>query len=265
MSSYPYNRFIRAYIRSALVAITVLIGGCSQVAVPVIDKSPFRKIPPERVVKSGDSIYSIAWEFGLDFEKIALWNGLRKPYALKSGQRLRLRPPGTSTAQTSQPSASSSTVVVSPLPAEDNAVESPPKPKPSPPESGAVPNRPPSQWNWPAKGKLVGRYSPGKGRNGIQIVGQSGTPVLATAGGRVVYAGSGLRGYGNLIIIKHNNDFLSAYAHNDEILVKEGQSVSARQQIARMGNTGSDRVQLHFEIRRDGKPVDPLIYLKQSG
>ena len=116
-------------------------------------------------------------------------------------------------------------------------------------------------WSWPAKGKLIGAFSETANLKGIDIAGTAGEPVLASAPGRVVYAGTGLRGYGKLIIIKHNNIYLSAYAHNREILVKEGQQVAKGQKIAEMGNTDAEQVKLHFEIRRLGKPMDPVRYL----
>jgi lipoprotein NlpD len=116
-------------------------------------------------------------------------------------------------------------------------------------------------WGWPAKGKIVAGFSEATSLKGIDIAGSAGQPVTASAGGKVVYAGSGLRGYGKLIIIKHNDAYLSAYAHNRDILVKEGQQVVKGQKIAEMGNTDADQVKLHFEIRRQGKPVDPLRYL----
>ena len=117
-------------------------------------------------------------------------------------------------------------------------------------------------WNWPANGKLLGTFSEG-GNKGIDIGGRAGEAVLAASGGKVVYSGSGLRGYGKLVIVKHNNNFLTAYAHNQNILVKEGQMVNKGQKIAEMGNTDADQVKLHFEVRRQGKPVDPLKFLPQ--
>jgi lipoprotein NlpD len=117
-------------------------------------------------------------------------------------------------------------------------------------------------WSWPASGRLVARFAE-PANKGVDIAGRKGEPVLASAGGRVVYSGEGLRGYGKLIIIKHNNTYLSAYAHNDSILVKEGQSVTRGQKIAEIGSTGTDQAKLHFEIRRLGKPVDPLKFLPE--
>ena len=145
-------------------------------------------------------------------------------------------------------------------------------PKPEPPRVEAKPEVPRTpagdaddddrvDWVWPAKGKVVGTFSESANLKGIDIAGAAGTPVLASAGGTVVYAGTGLRGYGKLIIIKHNRTYLSAYAHNREILVKEGQAVTRGQKIAEMGNTDASEVKLHFEIRRLGKPMDPARYL----
>ena len=132
-----------------------------------------------------------------------------------------------------------------------------PKPAPAPPPEGDEK----VDWVWPAKGKVVTGFSEAASLKGIDIAGSSGQPVTASAGGKVVYAGTGLRGYGKLIIIKHNGTYLSAYAHNKEILVKEGQQVAKGQKIAEMGSTDADQVKLHFEIRRQGKPVDPMRYL----
>lgn len=146
-------------------------------------------------------------------------------------------------------------------------VQTPPAPAVvpvGPPVETAAPPRPstnaPDGWLWPAKGKLTGRFGEGGGK-GIDIVGERNTPVIAVAPGRVVYSGAGLRGYGRLVIVKHPGEFLSAYAHNQEMLVKEGESVNAGQKIALMGDSDADRVKLHFEIRQYGRPLDPLKYL----
>ena len=145
------------------------------------------------------------------------------------------------------------------------APEAPPPPPVAAPAAPAAPATTDADedvdWVWPARGKLVTGFSDTANLKGIDIAGTAGQPVLASAAGRVVYAGSGLRGYGKLVIVKHNADYLSAYAHNREILVKEGQQVTKGQKIAEMGNTDSDQVKLHFEIRQRGKPVDPLRFL----
>ena len=153
-------------------------------------------------------------------------------------------------------------------PAVSTSVPAKPAPAPAstttPPSSGATPVVAGLRWGWawPASGTLIGRFaSNGSLNKGIDIAGQLGQPVLAASGGTVVYAGSGLRGYGELVIIKHNETYVSAYGHNRRLLVREGQQVKVGQSIAEMGSTGTDRVKLHFEIRRQGKPVDPLQYL----
>ncbi len=154
-------------------------------------------------------------------------------------------------------------------PAVSTSVPAKPAPAPAstttPPSSGATPvvaGPAVGGWAWPASGSLIGRFaSNGSLNKGIDIAGQLGQPVLAASGGTVVYAGSGLRGYGELVIIKHNETYVSAYGHNRRLLVREGQQVKVGQSIAEMGSTGTDRVKLHFEIRRQGKPVDPLQYL----
>jgi lipoprotein NlpD len=158
------------------------------------------------------------------------------------------------------PVASAKVEPVQPLPA---PVSAKPEPEPTPAQ---LPAQPVPQtgmtevWRWPAKGELTGRFGEGGGK-GIDIAGERNTPVLAVAPGRVVYSGSGLRGYGRLLIVKHSGEFLSAYAHNQEMLVKEGDAVSAGQKIALMGDSDADRVKLHFEIRQYGRPLDPLKYL----
>ena len=240
--------------------VTVLLTGCGSTAtVPVINKSPDRYIPEAYEVKHGDSIYKIAWAFGLDYLDIAEYNNLSAPYPVTPGQALYLREPPVKTT----PLDSDSTELWEPetvtkLPAKAPSIQRPTAPE----EAKTVTfSQAPSQWNWPAEGKLIGRYSPDEGSNGIQIAGLDGSAVKATADGEVVYVGQGIRGYGQLIIVKHSDEFLSAYAHNQTIMVDEGQVVGAGQQIGTMGSSGTQSTKLHFEIRKDGKPVDPLNYL----
>jgi lipoprotein NlpD len=191
-------------------------------------------------VKAGDTLYSIAWGAGLDYRSVARWNGIGAPYLIKPGQRVSLMPPRRNRSHPPNPAAA--------------------------PRSGRSRSRPPaSGWAWPAKGKLLYGFSLKKGRTGIEIGGYYGQPIRSAAAGQVVYAGSGLRGYGKLIIVKHNETFLSAYAHNRKLLVREGSRVTTGQRIAEMGNTGTTKVKLHFEIRRHGAPVDPLRYLPRRG
>lgn len=261
------NRLSLAILHIVLCAY---LGACTVGLVPVIDKSPDRLIPPKIKVLKGDSLYSIAWQFGLDYQKIAKWNGLKKPYLLRVGQSLQLRPPKTSQSTTlarSRASPSATTVTRQPVVKRTlSKLNTPTRKTPSKipaQKQVALPTRPPKTWNWPAKGKVISKFSPNKGDNGINITGAPGSAVRATASGRVVYTGEGLRGYGKLIIVKHSTSYLSAYAHNRSIMVKEGQNVRGSQQIARMGQSDASRTMLHFEIRKDGKPVDPLKFLRR--
>ena len=200
-----------------------------------------------RTVAPGDSLYSIADENNLDFRALAAWNNIPPPYLIKPGQRLRLEPP----AQTRSEHAN--------LQRKRGQWRS----------ANAGGNRNKSgrkspkitSWSWPAHGKIIGHYTPNGNHKGVDISGRKGQDVVSTAAGTVVYKGSGLRGYGQLIIVKHNDDFLSAYAHCDKIYVREGAVIKRGQKIAGMGNTGTDRVKLHFEIRNRGNPVNPLQYL----
>ena len=196
-----------------------------------------------RIVASGDTLYGIARESGLEVSDLAAWNQLSPPYTISPGQQLRLIPP------TGAPTA--------PPAPQRSAKRTPPAVDPSE-SSGSV------TWRWPVNGNLIARFAPGDGTKGIDIAGSSGEPIYAAAAGKVVYQGSGLRGYGQLIIVKHNIDFLSAYAHCSTIYVQEGSVIKPGQKIAAMGSSGADRVKLHFEIRRRGEPVDPLDYLPKK-
>ena len=253
---------IAAFGLSVALALVACGGGSGQT--PVINKSPYRVIPAATKVLPKDSIYSIAWRFGLNFQDIAKWNGLADPYKILSGQSLRLR-------ASSDSSASSQSTVSAVSVASTRSVTKPavtkPVAKPKPVETTTATQvassaATPGQWSWPAKGKVIGKFSRSKGQNGIQIAAAAGSAIRATAAGEVVYAGQGLRGYGKLIIVKHSPSYLSAYAHNRKILVAEGERINSGQQIAQMGSSGTDRTMLHFEIRKDGKPVDPLGFLR---
>lgn len=223
-------------------------------------------------VQHDDTLYSIAFRYGLDYRKLAEVNHISSPYHIVTGQMLVLLPEAndtlTSTASTSAPvitgaapitKITSQPVVSSPIVTKSAVkpavITSPPVI--SAPEVNST--GPVGKWLWPASGRVIQTFSDTYGGNkGIDIAGKLGDPVKATASGRVVYSGSGLRGYGLLLIIKHNSEYLSAYAHNSKLLVKEGDAVRAGQTIALMGSTGASRVLLHFEIREAGKPVDPL-------
>lgn len=201
-------------------------------------------------VRKGDSLYTIAMRYGLSYRQLAALNGIKSPYVIYPGQKLRLRGGssrararvGTGSAASSKPYS--------------RAVEGTPAARERKDVTASTLN-----WRWPTRGKVISRFSATSGKKGIDISGQMGQPVLAAEKGKVVYTGSGLRGYGRLIIIKHNDKYLSAYAHNRKMVVKEGEVVSAGQKIAELGSSGVDRPMLHFEIRDNGRPVDPLRYL----
>jgi len=253
-------------------------------------------------VKRGDTLFYIAWITGNDYRDLAQRNNIPEPYSLNVGQNIQLgngsasgnggmlaatdatsggvpKPPSTSQIQTATVD-SQSTNAYSDNPGKQNVGKMLPAagavaattatapvtaPVVAPPVSSTVSNSAPvSTWRWPTDGKIIDNFSSSEGGNkGVDIAGSRGQPIFATADGRVVYAGNALRGYGNLIIIKHNDDYLSAYAHNDTMLVREQQEVKAGQKIATMGSTGTSSVRLHFEIRYKGKSVNPLRYLPQ--
>jgi lipoprotein NlpD len=206
-------------------------------------------------VVAGDTLYSISWESGRDYRDVARWNNISPPYIIKPGQRLRLYPPtGSGTAS---------------RPAQNSTWKKSSQKKSAPEKPQTSTRRPPAStgsvaWIWPTDGTILERYSANGPNKGIDIAGRMGQPILAAAAGQVVYEGGGLRGYGQLIIIKHNADFLSAYAHCDKIYVKEGNVIKRGQRIADMGSSGAERVKLHFEIRYRGAPVDPQIYLPKK-
>ena len=200
-------------------------------------------------VQRGDTLTRIALDHGHSWRDLASWNSLPNAHLIEVGQVLRVAPPNAT--------VEASGVVVQPLGSAEVATAAKPVAAPTPAPSA---NDEGLGFAWPASGSVIGGFDEAKNK-GLDIGGKAGDPVLAAADGQVVYAGAGLRGYGNLIILKHNNTFLTAYAHNQALLVKEDQKVRKGQKIAEMGKTDADRVKLHFEIRRQGKPVDPAKYL----
>lgn len=265
--------------RVLAVLLIALLAGCGSTRTP----APVREAKPRAAklpalapaghyrVQPGDTLYKIAFEHGLDYRDLALWNKLSDPDRIRADDLLRVTPPAppkaavTTAALPPGPAVSSRTlpaeptVSTRPLPAEPT-VASRTLPTESPHALPEPPEGPPDAWTWPSRGGLLARFGDGLSK-GIDIGGVKGQPVQAAAPGRVVYAGSGLRGYGKLIIIRHGKTLLSAYAHNARILVAEGQMVTRGQTIAEMGDSDAERVKLHFEIREYGKPVDPLNYL----
>jgi lipoprotein NlpD len=195
-----------------------------------------------RLVVAGDTLYSIAADVGVHYRQLAEWNKIRQPYVIKPGQRLRITKPDELATATRQRSTKS------PSQAKTRAK--------APLRTTAI-----GPWVWPTDGPILARFTPNGANKGLDIGGKRGQPVRAAAAGEVVYRGSGLRGYGQLIIVKHNGEFLSAYAHCDRIYAEEGDVIKVGQKIAAMGGSDTDGVKLHFEIRYRGSPVDPLKYL----
>ena len=281
----------RAPVEDRGISTAVAIGGVDPATLPGAENAGK---PGYYTVRAGDTIMKIATDVGQPWREIVGWNKLDNPNAIEVGQVLRVVPPAGSTV--GAPAATAATGEAAPRPAQANnhksdkaapavatqttpgvtaapapAVPAPtPAPAPeakAPPAAAEAPSTPPPsagadniKFIWPAKGPVIARFDEDKNK-GLGIGGKAGEPVVAAADGRVDYAGAGLRGYGNLIIIKHNNTFLTAYAHNQKLLVKEDENVKKGQTIAEMGSSDADRVKLHFEIRRSGKPVDPARYL----
>ncbi len=210
--------------------------------------------PGYYTVKPGDTLIRIGMDNGQSWRDIIRWNKLDNPNLIETGQVLRVAPPAPDVVvarPAASPAPASGATPVAPAPTAPAAL-----PAPSAAEDAI-------NFQWPARGNLISGFDESKNK-GLDIGGKVGDPVLAAADGRVVYAGAGLRGYGNLIILKHNNTYLTAYAHNQTLLVKEDQAIKRGQKIAEMGNSDADQVKLHFEIRRQGKPVDPAKYLSAN-
>jgi len=280
------------------IAFSVLLVGCSSSStngVRVVDRN--NNAAPQRpavttgqyVVRRGDTLFSIAFRYGWDWKALAARNQIPEPFTIHPGQTIRFdgrsssapatvaavpvvtpatagnRQTVSSTTTSSSSSSSTKTTIMSRpvavvpvvIPPAANAPATAPTTTPVPAGEKSS-----AGWAWPTNGVLIGKFSSNGSLNkGIDIAGDLGQPVLAASDGAVVYAGSGLRGYGELVIIKHSDTYVSAYGHNRRLLVREGQQVKVGQTIAEMGSTGTDRVKLHFEIRRQGKPVDPLQFL----
>lgn len=252
---------------------------------PVVQPTEADKPPPPGIenagkpgyytVKPGDTLIRIGLESGQNWRDIARWNNIDNPNLIEVGQVVRVVPPGTDLAVAAARGVPPAKVETRPLDARSAgaaasgassgaaattaAASAPATPTPAPAPtttSSAGSGDDDIGWAWPARGAVTSGFDESRNK-GLSIAGKAGDPVLAAADGRVVYAGSGLRGYGNLVIVKHNSTYLTAYAHNQTLLVKEDQSVKRGQKIAEMGSSDADRVQLHFEIRKQGRPVDP--------
>ena len=285
-------RRVGHWVLLALLSAMVLAGCANKNRpAPVEDRSPNATKTPAKMiagaenagkpgyysVKSGDTLIRIGMDNGQSWRDIARWNNIDNPNLIETGQVIRVAPP-EETGVVVRP-VTSTNVVTSPAPANASSAPAPAANAAAvkPPQSAASASNSASptpannlvtadtaeeavSFQWPTRGNVLAGFDEVKNK-GVDIAGKAGDPVLAAADGKVVYAGSGLRGYGNLVIIKHNNTYLTAYAHNQSLLVKEDQTIKRGQKIAEMGNSDADQVKLHFEIRRQGKPVDPAKYL----
>ena len=232
--------------------------------------------PGYYTVKPGDTLIRIGLESGQSHKDISRWNALENPNKIEVGQVLRIVPPvagsgavaavesGAVAKPVTSGTVTTTPIATAPVPAKPasaaSAAASAPVKVATAPAATSAGADDDIAWIWPGKGSVIAEFDESKNK-GVDISGSAGDPVLASADGKVVYAGAGLRGYGNLVILKHNNTYLTAYAHNQMLLVKEDQTVRQGQKIAEMGSSDADRVKLHFEVRRQGKPVDPLKYL----
>jgi len=262
MSAQPNDKRIK--YRMKIVNLFILcfflifvITACSTRYAPVEDrnssasaKKKYKGATPAYYrIKKGDTLYSIAWKYALDYKRIASINNIRSPYRIYSGKKIRLtseRPSQAKRKNTTKKTSSSSYKKK-----RTNSVA----------KSSSYAGASRLYWIWPVKGRVIQYYKPGNGKKGIDISAAKGSMIKAAEAGKVVYSGHGLLGYGEMVIIKHNEKYLSAYAHNQILLVHDGQIIKKGQNIARLGRSATDRYKLHFEIRKNGTPVNPMTYL----
>jgi len=255
-----------------IVVLAVALAGCAarRSPAPVVDRYGKAKPAPARpvarapaaapqsgdyyVVKQGDTLYSIALDSGADYREVAQWNNLEDPTRIQVGQQLRVTPP----PGRAQASAARGVGRVESRPLASELPTRAAPPKPPPPAAAAA-----TLFGWPAKGRILAEFAEPR-RKGIDIDGRPGDPVVAAAAGRVTYVGTGIQGMGKLVVIKHDNGYITVYAHNQDIVVKEQQAVARGQKIAEIGSTDAERPKLHFQIRKGAAPVDPLLYLPKT-
>jgi lipoprotein NlpD len=266
----------------ALVGLLIVAAaGCAtrRHPAPVVDRNKARAVParaaapaPPRhsadfhVVKGGDTLYSIALDHGADYREVALWNNLDDPTKIQVGQRLRVTPPpgqaqigpARIAGRVEARSLEGKPVPAQPVPAQPVPAQPAPPPRAVTPPPAAA-----TLFGWPAKGRILAEFAEPR-KKGIDIDGKPGAPVVAAAAGRVTYVGTGIQGMGKLVVIKHDNGFITVYAHNQDIVVKEQQAVARGQKIAEIGSTDAERPKLHFQIRKGAAPVDPMLYLPKS-
>jgi len=278
-----FDRFEVRPVMTGMICVALLAAGCtSTTPAPTRQSSPLtpgggatvarQTTTGTHVVRPGETLIAIGRTYGRSVSDLVAWNNLANPHQISVGQQLRVAPSG-----------GSSGVVVNPIPATSSGaavtqIKQQPRGGTQPysdqawaarqrqgsaPAAAAPPAAVTGNWLWPASGQVIGRFNETTNK-GVDIAGQPGDPVVAAAAGKVAYAGTGLRGYGKLVIINHGNEYITAYAHNQTLLVKEGDNVTRGQKIAEIGSTDADRPKLHFELRRKGKPVNPELYLPKK-
>ena len=254
-------------IRLGASWLALLLAACTSTS--SLDLSRREARVPVHVVQRGETLHKIAWQHRIDLRDLVGWNGLPNPDQLRIGQRLRLIPPRGFVAAAPAPPRAPAPAARAPSAPPPSASSRQPSParatSPRPPVAAPRPSAPPATalaWSWPTDGRVVASFGSRTGvASGVGIGGRAGQPVRAAAAGRVVYAGGGLIGYGQLVIVKHDETFLSAYGYNSELLVTQGQEVARGATIALMGQGPERQPRLHFEIRRNGVPVDPLLFV----
>jgi lipoprotein NlpD len=248
------------------VLLLLLLAGCSSRPSAPVEERTSRSSSYQLTrdghyrIRRGDTLHAIAFNFGLDWRDLARWNGIRSPDLIYPDQELRLSPPGPGKSSSGRSSGSGKQTgaKTSPAPAKTESGSKSTRKSAPPTASGSDPKK----WLWPTQGRIVSSFRANdSARKGIDIGGTAGQDVVASAAGQVVYSGSGLIGYGELIIIKHSERMLSAYAHNRKRVVSEGQQVKAGTKIAEMGTNDRNQAMLHFEIRVNGNPANPMNYL----
>jgi len=259
--SFPIG--VQIIVLASVFLLTACSGGAAYA--PVIErKTVSEALPSRHRVIRGETLYSIAWRYGIDFKGLVSANNIAAPYTIYPGQTLLLRPSLASAAavavqKRTKTAASTSAKTTSEVTIAKRATTSVVKSN-----VGANSDTKLGAWRWPIRGKIITPFKSASAvHKGVDIRGKLGEPVYAANSGKVVYAGSGLVGYGKLLIVKHDRQYLSAYGHNSKLLVQEGELVKAGQKVAAVGDSGTDKVMLHFEIRRNGKPVNPLALLNK--
>ena len=254
-----YKTWLKPLFLSVATCSMLVFAGCA--SKPQVQATRYAHAPNYYTVRSGDTLSGIAARYGLDYLTVARLNGIASPYVIYVNQSLKLK--GTTASRQTTPavtakSTSTPTIQRRQLPAPNTQKVITAPPVNSKTQTIVVPVNNGLQWMRPSNGPVIQNYNLANNVKGVRFGGEQGDPIFATASGQVVYADDGLKEFGKLILIRHSNGYISAYAHNSKLLVKSGEAVSAGQKIAEMGSTGTNRVMLEFQIRSDGKPIDPM-------